>query len=114
MNITINATNIDLTSSLREHAEEKIGSLEKYFDNIIKADIDIGKRSNHHQKGKIYYAEVNIKVPNKTLRVVKDAEDLYKAVDKVKDHFKIELQKMKEKMRDKNRKMIREQKEYQG
>ena len=31
------------------------------------------------------------------LRVVKEEADLYKAIDKVKDHFKVELESMKEK-----------------
>ena len=33
-------------------------------------------------------------------------------IDKVKDHLKVELQKIKEKMRRQDRKVIRNQKEY--
>ena len=114
MNINIQAQGTELTPALREHAEEKIGSLEKFFDNIVKADVDIGLDSQHHNKGKVFYAHVNLFLPGKTLRVEKDAEDLYKAIDKVKDHFKVELEKIKGKMRDKDREQIRSQKEYQG
>lgn len=112
MIITIKGTNIELTDALKSYAEEKIESLETYFDNIQHADIDIGLRNNHHQKGKVYYAEVNLSVPGKLLRVVKDAEDLYKAIDKVRDHFKVELEKMKGKMRERDKEVLREQKEY--
>ncbi len=113
MLINIRAKGTDLTPALRAHAEEKIGMLDKYFDNIIKADVEIGMESSHHQKGKIFYAEANLHVPKKNLRVVKEAEDLYKAIDKVKDHFKVELEKMKGKMRAKDREVIRSSKEYQ-
>lgn len=113
MRTTIHATKIELTDALRAYAEEKIQSLEKFFDNIQQANIDIGLESSHHQKGDIYYAEVNLHVPGKILRVVKEESDLYKAIDKVKDHLKIELQTMKEKMRQKDRTAIRGQKEYQ-
>lgn len=109
---TIKGTNIDLTDALKTYAKEKIESLTTYFDNIQNADIDIGLRSNHHQKGKVYYAEVNLSVPGTLLRVEKEAEDLYKAIDKVRDHFKIELEKMKGKKRDKDREVIRDQKGY--
>ena len=114
MVVTTQATGIDMTSAIKEYAEGKIFGLEKFFDNIQKAEIDVGRHSQHHNKGKVYYAEVNLHIPGKVVRVVKEAEDLYKAVDKVKDHLKIELQKMKEKMRAKNKKELRDQKEYHG
>lgn len=113
MIITIKGTGIELTEAMKAYATEKVEDLLKYFDNIQNADIDIGLRSTHHHKGKVYYAEVNLSVPGKLLRVVKEAEDLYKAIDKVKDHFKVELEKMKGKMRNRDREGLREQKEYE-
>lgn len=112
MIITIQATGMEMTDAIRQYCEDKMGSLEKFFDNIIKAEIDVGMRSHHHNKGKVYYAEVNIHVPKHMVRVEKDAEDLYKAIDKVKDHLKVELSKMKGKMRNKDREELRDQKEY--
>lgn len=113
MNVKIKGTGMELTEPIRKYAEEKINSLTKFFDNIINADIDVGMRSHHHLNGKIYYAEVNLSVPGKIIRVVKESENLYKAIDKVKDHLKVELEKMKEKMRRKDRKVLRSGKEYQ-
>jgi len=113
MIINIHGTNIELTAALKEYAEDKVRSFSKFFGNIRQADIDLGLRSHHHQKGKIFYAEVNLHVPNRILRVVKDAEDVYKAIDKVKDHFKIELEKTKGKMRNKNKRVLRDKKGYQ-
>ena len=113
MTITLHATGIEMTETLRLYAEEKIKSLEKFFDNIQKAEIDIGLRNHHHKKGKIYYAEVNVHVPRRVMRIVKEAEDLYKAIDKVKDHYKVEFDKMKGKLRAKDKKVLRENKIYQ-
>lgn len=113
MIITIHGTGMELTQAIRDYAEEKITSLEKFFEGIIRADIDIGLRSHHHHKGKIFYAEVNLSIPGHMLRIVKEEDDLYKAVDKVKDHLKIDLEKMKEKMRAKDRVELRGVKEYQ-
>ena len=103
MNLKIKATNLELTPALKEYAEEKVGMLEKYYDQIIEVRVEIGLISKHHQKGKIYRAEFNVRVPGKLLRVEKTTEDLYKAIDKVKDHMVLELKKYKEKRRDKSR-----------
>jgi len=114
MKITIQGTGIELTQAIKEYAIEKIESLEKFFDNIQNADIDLGRRSTHHQHGDVFYAEVNVSVPGKLLRVVKEEPDLYKAIDKVKDHFKVEFERMKGKMRDKDKEALRDNKGYQG
>lgn len=114
MNITIHATNTELTDTLREHVETKVRSLEKFFDRITSAVVDVGLESTRHKQGKIFYAEVNLNMPGgKMIRVTKNAEDLYKAIEKVKDHLKVELTKMKEKMRDKDRDTVRSAKGYQ-
>ena len=113
MIINIKGSNINLTEPIKQYAEDKIMGLTKFFSNITQADVDIGMQSHHHLKGKIYYAEVNLHVPGKILRVVRDCEDLYKAIDKVKDHLKVELTGLKEKMRRKDKKVLREEKEYQ-
>lgn len=113
MTTNIRGTNIELTPALRQYAEEKIASLVKFFDNIQGANIDIGMRGNHHNKGDIFYAEVNLFVPGHVLRVVKEESDLYKAIDKVKDHLKGELEQVKEKMRRKDKEELRAQKAYQ-
>ena len=113
MVINIHATGIELTEALKKYVEEKMTGLEKFFSNIQTMDIDIGLRNHHHQKGEIYYAECNVGIPNKLVRVEKDAVDLYKAIDKVRDHLKVELQDAKGKLRVKDRNKVRENKEYQ-
>ncbi len=113
MNTTIRGTGMELTEAIKVYAEEKVQSLEKFFDHIISADIDVGLRSGHHHKGEIFYAEVNLQVPHHDLvRVEKDAGDLYAAIDMVHGQLKLELEKMKEKMRAKDKEAIRDTKEY--
>lgn len=112
MNINIRATGMELTPAIKQYAEEKFETLTRFFNNIQKIDIDVGLRSHHHQQGEIYYAEVNVHVPNKLVRVERNAEDLYKAMDKVKDHLKVELNDLQEKMSTKDRQSIRGNKEY--
>lgn len=114
MILTIHGTGIELTDAIKAYALKKISSLEKFFQNVTKVEIDLGLRTHHHQKGKVYYAEVNMHIPGSLVRVEKDAEDLYKAIDKVKDHLKVGLESAKDKRRAKDKKIIRAKKEYQG
>ena len=113
MIINIKATNIDLSDAIRQYVEEKMSGLTKYFSNITQADIDIGMESHHHQKGKIFYAEVNAHTPKKLVRVRKTAVNLYKAIDKVKDHIKVELGEKGKRLQAKNKKVLRGTKEYE-
>lgn len=113
MIVTIHGTGMELTPALRSYAEEKITSLEKFFDGIERVSIDMGLMSHHHNKGNIFYAEVNLSIPGHMVRVVKEESDLYKAIDRVKDQLKVDLEKMKEKMRAKDRVELRAVKEYQ-
>lgn len=112
MNITINATGVDLTGAIKQYVEEKFGDLDRFFDNIQRLEVDVGKRSEHHNKGKIFYAEVNVHVPGSDIRVVKEAEDLYKAIDKVRDHLKNELKEYKDKLNRVDKQELRDTKEY--
>lgn len=112
--MTINVRLHDITTSdaVKKYVEEKFESLEKFFPGIIEADVQVGMNTTGQHKGKIFTCEANLRIPKKILFISKDAEDLYKAIDKVKDHLKVELEKLKGKMRSTDKAVIRSQKEY--
>lgn len=96
MDIKIKATLMDLTTPIEDYIYEKIGGLDKYFDNIISCEVEVGKTTAHHHKGDIFRAEVNLAVPKKILRAEAETDDLYKSITAVKEKLKIELIKYKE------------------
>jgi len=100
MNINIKATRMELTPAIETAVIEKIGGLEKYFDNIIGCEVEVGKTTNHHQKGDIFRAEANLEVPKKIIRAEAETDDLYKSLTEVKDKLKVEIIKYKEILRD--------------
>ena len=65
LKIDIQGTNMELTEAIKAYINEKIGSLEKYYDGILVARVDVGLTTKHHQKGNIFRAEVNLEVPQK-------------------------------------------------
>ncbi len=114
MNINVNFTGIDPTDAIRDYATDKAEGLLNYFEKITSIDIDVGMKSRHHNKGKVFYAEMKLQIPSKpSLYISKEAEDLYKAIDKVRDHLKVELEKIKGKMQQKDREGLRDQKGYE-
>ena len=103
MQIKIKTTNIELTSALSAYVEEKINSVEKFApphaDEVLLANVEIGKTTKHHNAGEVYCAEVNIMVRGKGYRAVSEKTDLYAAIDDVRDEIIRELNSSKEKSR---------------
>lgn len=103
MQIKIKTTNIELTSALSAYVEEKINSVEKFApphaDEVLLANVEIGKTTKHHNAGEVYCAEVNITVRGKGYRAVSEKADLYAAIDDVRDEIARELNSSKERSR---------------
>ena len=97
MDIRIKATKIELTDKIKDYFQEKMDMLEKYLGNtpVINCDCEVEKVAEQNS-GKIYRAEVNLSVPGDLLRVDKTEKDLFKAIDKVKDHLAEMIKKYKE------------------
>jgi len=87
MNINIKATNMDLTDTLRDYVHSKIGALEKIIGSSedVNLFVEIGKESNHHNKGEVYMAEVRTRISAKDYYIKKFESNLYAAIDAVKD-----------------------------
>lgn len=112
MNININFTKLDPTEAIKAYATERAEDLATYFEGILSVDINLGRTTDHHDKGKVFLAEYNVSIPGHLVVVSKQADDLYKAIEKVKDHMKIELEKYKGKMNHIDREAVRETKAY--
>jgi putative sigma-54 modulation protein len=106
MQINIKATKMKLTPAIRDYVQKKMDMLEKYLGaiKVLHCEVEIGMAVGSHHSGEIFRAEVNLEVPGELLRVEKEEADLYKAIDKVKDHMSRSIKKYKEKKMDKKRK----------
>jgi len=115
MQIQITGKGIELTDAIKNYVDKKIGSLEKFYDQIIKADVKVGKETDHHLKGEIFIAECKLDVPGVDLFASKNEKNLYKAIDKVRDYLEGEIKKHKILAREKikrDKRMVRAAKEY--
>lgn len=102
MHIIITGVHMEMTDAIHEYALEKMESLEKYIprdDTSGKLTVELSKTTNHHAHGDVFQAEARLHMRGKetTLRTTQD--DLYKAVDILKDMLTRELAQHKDKER---------------
>ncbi len=99
MKIDLKTTNFEITLSIKTYVQEKLDALDKFLpnDESIFADVELAKTTKHHQKGDIFKAEVNLKVPGRLIRAVAEKWDLHVAIDAVKDELQREITMNKEK-----------------
>ena len=102
----LKATNIELTDGIRaavDHVLERLAPLTARFDGAAVAHVEVGKTTQHHHKGDVFRAEINLKIPGKLLRAEAEMDDLYAAIEAVEAKLKRELTKEKDKHDDAKR-----------
>ncbi len=101
LKLNIKATNFKLEPVVYDYIEEKIGNLDRFIENVdysvVQGWVEVGLTTKHHQSGDIYRAEVQIRLPGRSVRSEAIAKDIFLAIDAVKDELQGELKKSKEK-----------------
>jgi putative sigma-54 modulation protein len=95
----VKATNMELTDAISEYLSKRVSSVEKFINEEKEAlaNVDIGKISNHHRKGDIFRAEMNLTINGKRFTAKVEKDDLYAAIDKMRDDIVREVEKAKKK-----------------
>lgn len=95
MQIKIKVTNIELTDAIESYVEEKIKSIEKFAiaheDESPLVQVEIGKSTNHHRSGEVFRAEANLTVRGKRFFAHSTKDDLYAAIDDLREELVREL-----------------------
>ena len=104
--IDIKATKLELSEEIKVYVQKKMNMLERYLGRIqvLNCHVEVGLSVGGQKSGEIYRAEVNLDLPGELLRVERTATDIFKAVDKVKEHLIDKIIKYKEKKIDRKRK----------
>ena len=102
MRYNIRGEKVEITPSIRSYIEDKIGKLDKYFENpsIIDANVVIKVR------GKEQKIEITIPAVHYTLRSEESHDDLYAAIDLTVDKLERQIRKNKTKIKYKKKKNI--------
>jgi len=106
MKITIKGTNIELSNSVYQYINDKIGGLDRFVKNVspVECWVEVERTTKHHRSGDIFRAEAQIKLPGSYgIRAESTEWDLHQAIDEVKDELQQQLKKYKGKMIAKRR-----------
>lgn len=102
MQINLQGKNIELTEAIKEYVLKRVTNLEKLLSGIeakggeVNVKFEVAKTTNHHKSGDIFHADCLIKIDGKEFYGSADKEDLYQAVDAIKDSLYNEINKNKD------------------
>ncbi len=87
MKSNIKATNFTLTSEITDYIEKRLTGLEKFTEKYANTffHIEVGRTTNHHKTGDVYKAEITAKIGGNDYFASAEREDLYSAIDAVRD-----------------------------
>lgn len=105
MKFIIRGKNIDVTESIKSYIENKLGRLDKYFENPY----NITATANVTVKGNKQIVEVTIPTKKIILRGEESNDDLYASIDLVSDKLERQIRKNKTKMASQKAKTIIEE-----
>lgn len=103
MQIQITGKNIDLTEAIKKYINEKIGGLDRYYNKIMDARVEV-ERCSARQNKNTHRVLVNFHLPGNVLRVEQTEDDIYSAIDFAREEMEAQIKKFKNKFDDKKRK----------
>ena len=93
---------MEITEAIQAYALEKMKAIEKLVpkdDTSAKLSLELSKTTNHHTHGAYFQAEAQMHVSGKTTTLRTTQDDLYKAIDILKDMLTREVVQHKDKER---------------
>jgi len=100
---------LELTDALREYIHKRLEPLGKILKRLeekgeYSLHVEVARATRHHRKGeKVYYVEVTLALPRKTIRIEQYDEDVRKGVDAAKKRLQVAIEQYKEKMQEKRK-----------
>jgi ribosomal subunit interface protein len=103
MKTIIQVTRMENTEAIESYVKRKLASVERLLDkndSSAKAAVEVGLDTKHHKKGDVFFAEIDLHTRQKNYHCVGHADDLYAAIDQVKDEISQEVKSFRQKKRD--------------
>jgi putative sigma-54 modulation protein len=99
MNTNIKTTNISLTDAISDYVQKRLEKIKMLVgdDTSVQCDIELARTTAHHNKGDIFKAEVHIVGAGLNIYKSAEKEDLYAAIDEMRDGVLRELKSSREK-----------------
>ena len=105
MRVTIRQKNLEITPALRVYIESKLlKPVRLLLKNLASSDLPVldlefGRITRHHRKGKVFQAEANLSLGAVLLHAEVDAEDIRTACDLLREELEREIMTCKSRAR---------------
>lgn len=102
MQINLQGKNFELTDAIKDYVLKRVTNLEKMLSGIeekggdVKVYFEVGKNTNHHKSGFVFHADCLIKINGKEFYSSVDKEDIYEAIDEIKEVLFRDIEKNKD------------------
>ena len=102
MQINLQGKGIELTEAIKDYVLKRVTNLEKLLVNLEKekeeamVNFEVVKTTNHNKAGEIFHASCILRIDGKKFFSENDHEDLYSAIDEVKENLFREISKNKD------------------
>jgi putative sigma-54 modulation protein len=91
MKINLYGKNLELTESIEEYVERRVSNLDKMLHKLedrgqeVMVNFEVSKATNHHKAGEVFHADALVKIDGKEFYASADKEDLFQAIDDIKE-----------------------------
>ncbi|MEI8339686.1 MAG: ribosome-associated translation inhibitor RaiA [bacterium] len=100
MQIQIRAKNFDITPAIEEYVQKKIEDVSKFIGHKSKdamVEVRLARTTTHHKEGEIFEVDADIRHIGFECDADAEANDLYSAIDQIKDELIHQVESHKEK-----------------
>jgi putative sigma-54 modulation protein len=94
VNLILSGRGVELDQSLRDYATDKLTRAQRFFDRIIKMEVEL-RHERNPRVANPDTVEVTVKTPRETLRVHGEGIDHYAAIDIAADRLEAQMRKHK-------------------
>ncbi|MCK5189180.1 MAG: ribosome-associated translation inhibitor RaiA [Methylococcales bacterium] len=91
MQVSVTGHHVEVTDSLRNHVEEKMGKIKRHFDNVTNVHVILTVEKLEQK------AEATVQISGAKLFADDTREDMYQAIDNMVDKLDRQIIKYKEK-----------------
>lgn len=102
LHVIVQGKHLDVTPALREYAEEKVGKISRYFDQVQEAQVVLSVERRDGM-GKAQVVEVTVWGDGLVLRGEGASQDMYASIDLVFDKLRKQIEKYRSKLIERRR-----------
>ncbi len=87
---------IESTEAIENYLDKRLKNLDKLVrDDGAHATVELGKTTEHHKQGDVFRAEIHLHTKGKEFYIAVEKDDLYSAIDEMRDAITLEIKKFK-------------------